>query len=87
MDTDEYEISLSRELDVCKGAIRTLQKRLQKMEARYGIGTGKFLEEYRDGRFPRESKDAQEWIGFYKALGHWEKRQEEFEEIFRRMRI
>ena len=43
MHTDEYEISLSREIDVCRGRVRAIKKTLYKMEQKYGITTEQFL--------------------------------------------
>jgi hypothetical protein len=87
MHTDEYEISLSRELDVCKKTIRKLQKSLHVMEKKYNTTTDKFVEEYPGNRFPSGNKDFIGWISNYEALRKWEERKREFEEIFHRMKI
>jgi hypothetical protein len=87
MDTDEYEISLSRELDVCRATIRKLQKSLHAMERKYNTSTDKFVEGYRNDGFSAQDKDFVDWISNYEALKKWEKRKSEFEELFRRMKI
>jgi len=87
MHTDEYEISLSRELDVCKKTIRKLQKSLLVMEKKYNTTTDKFVEEYPSNRFPSQDRDFINWHSNYEALRRWEQRKGEFEEIFHRMKI
>lgn len=87
MHTDEYEISLSRELDVCNKTIRKIRKTLRKMEKKYDMPTEEFSEGYRKGRFPADNKDFEAWFNGYEALKSWEKRKADFEEIFYRMKI
>ncbi len=87
MHTDEYEISLSRELAVCKKTIRKLQKSLHTMERKYNTTTDEFVEAYRSNRFSSQDKDCIDWISNYEALKKWEEREREFEEIFHRMKI
>lgn len=87
MHTDEYEISLSRELDVCRKNIRKLQKSLRAREKKHAVTTETFLEEYPGGRFPSKEKDFADWHRDYEALARWEQKKTEFEEIFYRMKI
>jgi hypothetical protein len=87
MHTDEYEISLSRELAVCKKAIRKLQKSLHVMERRYNTTSDEFVRVYPSDQFPSGNKDFTSWISNYEALRRWEQRKGEFEEIFHRMKI
>lgn len=87
MHTDEYEISLSRELNICEKTIRKLQKSLHTMERKYNTTTDEFVEAYRSNRFPSQDKDFISWISNYEAFKKWEKRKKEFEEIFHRMKI
>ena len=87
MHTDEYEISLSRELDVCRKNIRKLQKSLRAREKKYVVTTDRFIEEYPGDRFPSTVQDFADWHGDYEALGRWEQRKKEFEQLFRRMKI
>ncbi len=87
MHTDEYEISLSRELAVCKKTVRKLQKCLLTMERRYNMTTEMFVEAYRGKGFSSRNKDFISWINDYEALRKWEQRKREFEELFHRMKI
>jgi len=43
MHTDEYEISIGREISLCRKLIRRLKSSIQKREKRYGISTEGFL--------------------------------------------
>jgi len=87
MHTDEYEISLSRELAVCKKTIRKLQKSLHILERKYTTTTDQFVEACRSNGFSSQDKDFINWISNYEALSKWEQRKREFEEIFHRMKI
>jgi hypothetical protein len=87
MHTDEYEISLYRELEVCKKTIGKLQKSLRAIEKKYNTTTDKFVEAYRGGGFSSGDKDFIDWTGGHEALKRWEERKRQFEEIFHRMKI
>jgi hypothetical protein len=43
MHTDEYEISIGREISLCGKLIRRLKRSIQKKEKKYGISTEDFL--------------------------------------------
>jgi hypothetical protein len=86
MHTDEYEISLSREIDVCRGRIRAIKKTLCEMEQTYGITTGQFLDDLKNGTGRVSGGDAGKWSENYKALKVWQDKQAEFEALYLRMK-
>lgn len=87
MHTDEYEISLGRELYLCKKSIARLQKFLFSMERKYNMGTAAFIEDFNNGKLSDRNEDFKAWLDNYTILKSWEKRNKEFEEIFLRMKI
>ena len=64
MHTDEYEISLARELAVCERYVRASREFLRRMEARHGMSTDELLARRRTVSLPagvlRDWRDAHE---------------------------
>ncbi len=87
MHTDEYEISLSRELTVCNNYIYSLQQWLLKMEDIYDITSDEFVKGYRSGKFTVYNPDFPAWFKVSEELKTWEARRKEFEKMYRLMRI
>jgi hypothetical protein len=85
MHTDEYEISLSREIDVCKGRMKAIKKSLQKMEKKYGIATDNFLKGLLSGGKVSEV-DGKKWTEDIELLSIWESKQKEFEALYTKMK-
>jgi len=86
MHTDEYEISLSREIDVCGDRIRAIKKTLCKMEQKYGISTEQFLDDLKNGAGIVSGGDAGKWVEHCKALKVWQDKQVDFEALYLRMK-
>ena len=87
MHTDEYEISLSRELDVCDGRIREIRRFLAVIEKRYSPDTEMFVQEFRDGRLTGHADDFTLWIDNHEALKRWEALKRQYEGLLKRMKI
>lgn len=87
MHTDEYEISLFREIDVCKKAICKIRKSLQMMEKKYNITTEEFVEGYLCGKFSALNKDFIDWNVNDGLFKKWQEREKDYEEILERMKI
>ena len=87
MHTDEYEISLLREVNVCRREIASLQASLMIMEKKYGTSSDSFEKQY--GSTPRgaENRDFAAWFAACEALRAWESRQLEYENAYRSMKI
>jgi hypothetical protein len=87
MHTDEFEISLSRELDVCRKSMRKIQKFLRRMEKKYNFTTEEFVEKYKKSELSTLNDDFITWNKKYEALMWWTERQKEFKKLFLQMKI
>ncbi len=79
---DELFISTMKEINVCKKAIRRLSRTLAGMEAKYGLTTAEFIENFNDGE-TAEEKDRLKWRDSFIGLRNWQQRMKEFEQILR----
>ena len=86
MHTDEYEISLSREIDVCRNRVRAIKKTLCKMEHEYGITTEQFLDDLKNESNPVSGSDASKWVENCEALKVWQDRQVDIEALYLRLK-
>jgi hypothetical protein len=77
MHTDEYEISLGREIVLCRKMVRQLQASLERREQHCGMGTEGFLEALQGGCLAGEH---QGWSREYQELQTWQKRLAAYEE-------
>jgi hypothetical protein len=79
MHTDEYEISIGREMSLCRRLIRGLKRSIQKKERKYGIPTEVFLKALEQGQlaeantdFSNWRRDSRELQGLERMLGQYE---------------
>jgi hypothetical protein len=79
MHTDEYEISLGREIAFCRKMVRQLKDALERREKQCGMTTEAFLQTIEAG-CPSERHPTQRWKQEYQELRHWQKRLTEYEE-------
>jgi hypothetical protein len=86
LHTDEYEIALFREVDVCKGQARKYQRLLDRMEARHGMTTTAFLDRARQGGLSA-TPDFKEWHEGSEALQRWKAARAEYERLLGIMKI
>jgi hypothetical protein len=90
MHTDEFEISLFRELKVCGNTIQRIKKTLGLMEQKYHKTTEAFIREYRNGELDNDadSKDAYSaWDNTYASLQRWQDLERKYQEQYRIMKI
>ncbi len=87
MHTDEYEISLSRELAVCKSAIKKIKEFFAIMERKHNKTTAQFVEEYDSKKFTDNLDDFVPWRNNYESLKRWEELESQYEEAFQMMKI
>ncbi len=90
MHTDEFEISLSRELKVCENTIRRIRKTLAMMEQKHHKPTEAFIEEYKSGRMPVDPDcrdDFTAWESSYEALTKWQDLERQYQEQYGIMKI
>ncbi len=86
LHTDEYEIALFREVDVCTGHVRKYQRILDRMEARHGMTTTAFLDRARRGEL-LATPDFKEWHEGIEALRNWKEKRVEYERLLEVMKI
>lgn len=90
MHTDEFEISLSRELKVCGNTIRRIKKTLVLMERKHHKTTETFIEEYKNGKLLVDSgckDDYRAWAASYESLKEWQGLERQYQEQYRIMKI
>lgn len=82
MHTDEYGITLSREVHIAKKKVEEHQRNVRRFEERYGMQYGVFLKKLEDGELPDGNPDFPVWKDQCSALHRWEQRLKEFEELY-----
>ena len=90
MHTDEFEISLAREIKVCESAIKRIRKTLSLLEQKYGSTTEDFLRRQEAGTLPGATEHATEfrvWRETWESLARWEELERQYREQFRIMKI
>jgi hypothetical protein len=88
--TDEFEISLSRELNVCKNTIQRIQKSLGILERKHNKTTEVFIQELLNNTVtgnPEYKEDYDAWQSSYESLKKWEELERQYQEAFRMMKI
>lgn len=90
MDTDEFEISLSRELSVCDNTLRRIRKTLDILERKHNRTTGDFIEKLQSGALTPDHPDYKDdfaaWRNSYDSLKQWEELKQQYQEAFRKMK-
>jgi len=87
---DEYEISLSRELNVCKSTIQRIKKSLGILERKHNKTTEVFVQESLNNKLtghPEFKEDYDAWLSSYDSLKKWEELERQYQEEFRKMKI
>ncbi len=87
MDTDEYEISLAREINVCKGVIKETQAKLAERRQRFGMELLQASQAAGDGRLSIDQRELALWSDDVEALPQWEQRLAEYHEALAFMRV
>jgi hypothetical protein len=79
MHTDEYEISLGREIALCRKRVRQLKDSLEKRGRQCGMTTAVFLQALEGGCLP-EQHAIQNWNRDYQELQYWQRMLTEYED-------
>jgi hypothetical protein len=81
IQTDEYSISISREIAVCKNMINRQRKNLARFEKQYDISSEKMII---DGslKIEKSVRDMNEWRNEYEGLLAWRQRLQEYEKAY-----
>ena len=90
MHTDEFEISLHRELKVCENTIQRINKTLGLMERKYHKTTEAFIEEYRSAKLATDLENKDDYVAWessYASLRQWQDLEQQYREQFRIMKI
>jgi hypothetical protein len=90
MHTDEFEISLLRELRVCGNTIQRIKKTLILMEQKHHKTTETFVDEYRSGRLkddPDNRDDYAAWQSSYESLLQWKDLERQYQEKLSIMKV
>jgi len=85
LQTDEYGISISREMTVCRNMISRQQKELCRWEKSHGITTEQIVA----GEAPQGGiavQDLTAWRDDYAGLCAWKQRLQEYEEAYRSLK-
>lgn len=85
MHTDEYEISIAREIIVCRRFTAKLEKRLEKRSERYGVSDPDQIAAGAGQKKP-SVRELKQWREDIEALAIWAQRLKEYEQAFRMMR-
>jgi hypothetical protein len=85
MHTDEYEISLGREITLCRKMVRQLKDALERREKQCCLTTEAFLQTIEAG-CPSEQHPIQNWKQEYQELRYWQKRLTEYEEALKSLK-
>ena len=87
MHTDEYEISLAREINVCKRVIQQTETKLAERRQRFAMDLPQARKAVAEGRLIVETQELAEWSDDFEALPQWEQRLEQYHEALAIMRI
>ena len=79
MHTDEYEISIGREITLCRKMVRKLKDSLERREKQFGMTTEAFLQAMEEGCLSKPHP-IQSWNQEYQELQYWQKILIEYEE-------
>ena len=79
MHTDEYEISMGREIAFCRKMVRKLKDSLERREKQYGMTTAAFLQSPEKGCLSAQHP-IHSWTQEYQELQYWQKTLAQYEE-------
>ena len=86
MHLDEYEIFLSRELDLCNEFIGKCQRLLERMESRHGMTTEIFLDRWQQGKLTA-SREFTKWRDGVEGLRRRSDARNEYQRLLSIMKI
>lgn len=87
MHTDEYEISINRELNHCQHVVKKVRTALEARKQEYGMEYAQAVEAVARGRLEISANELAEWLDDVEALPQWEQRLEEYRKALAMMRI
>jgi len=87
MHTDEYEISIARELNHHQQVVKKIEKMLDERQRKFGMAYAEAKEAFAAGRLVITAKELAKWQDDVEALPVWEQRLEEYRKALAMMRI
>jgi len=81
VNTDEYEISIGREVRICRRLIKSLGKEIHGFESRYGMDTRSFLQGAGAGKFSADDDQLSNWRKAWLELEFWKNTLDEYETV------
>ena len=87
MHTDEYEISIAREINHCQQVVKKTRDMLEKRRQKFGMEYPEAARAFAEGRLIIKDKELAQWQDDFEALPQWEQRLEEYREALAVMRI
>ena len=87
MHTDEYEISLAREINHCQSVVRKITTALEARQAQCGMAYEAAVRAVAEGRMVMEAGQLAAWQEDIEALPQWEQRLQEYREALVVMRV
>ena len=85
MHTDEYEISIGREIALCRRMVRQLTDSLERRKKQSGMTTAAFLQALEEEDLS-EQHSIQSWNQEYQKLKFWQKMLAEYEEALEKLK-
>ena len=87
MHTDEYEISIARELNHCERVVKKTRGKLEERQQRFGLNYPEAAIAAAEGRLSIKQKELGDWQEDFEALPVWEQRLDEYRNALAMMRI
>ncbi|NLI29508.1 MAG: hypothetical protein GX423_05445 [Nitrospiraceae bacterium] len=82
MHTDEYGITLSREVHIARKKVEEHLQAVQAFEAQYGMPSDLFLRKLSSGEISAETADHAAWRDQCAALSRWQQQLKEYETLY-----
>jgi hypothetical protein len=86
MHTDEYEISIGREIRLCRRVSERLRNSIRDKEKKYGMTTEAFLQFLEQSRSAVPDHDFQNWRKDHLELQSWQQKLKEYEKAFQMLK-
>ena len=87
MHTDEYEISIAREINHCQQVVKKTRASLEERRQKIGMDYPEAARAVTEGKLSLQEKELAQWHDDFEALPQWEQRLEEYREALAVMRI
>lgn len=86
MHTDEYGITLSREIHISREKVEEHLRAVQALEAQFGMSSNEFLGKLTSGELSADTPDFAAWRNQCAALARWQQQLKEYEDLYKAMR-